>query len=771
MQRVAYVVFLLVITGLAAVAFPSDDEKHEPSIVIYGPPPPEPPAVISHDDQGRVTIRATRIPEPLVLDGKLDERYYKEVPALTDFVQQEPHEGQPATEKTEAWIFFDDKNVYVAARCWDSHPERMIINEMRRDHFGIFQNENITVVFDTLYDRRNGFFFQTNPLGAIRDQAVGDEGEANNRDWNTVWDVKASLFDQGWLVEIAIPFKSLRYRAARDQIWSFNMRRSIRWKNEEVFISPVAASHQFRGIYRFSEAATLVGIQAPLSSRNLEIKPYGISTVVTNNEAEPPVNNDFKGDFGVDLKYGLTQSLISDFTYNTDFAQVEEDQAQVNLTRFSLFFPEKREFFLEGQSIFAFGGVQASGGGTFRPGSSNTNLTPIMFFSRQIGITEEGVDPILGGARVTGRAGKFRVGALNIQTQGIDNVLEATNFSVGRVRRDIFRRSDIGVIATHRTSSLTEGGSGNSLLGFDGNFAFYQNLRFNTYYAVTRTALGDGTTLPGDDQSYLARMDYAADRYGLQLEHLKVGESFKPELGFLRREAFQRNFVQARFSPRPRSIAAIRRFVFQGEYDYVEGLPTQRVETRRYQGQFQIQFESSDEATIEYNNQFEFLPEEFEISSGVFLPVGGYHYDDVLFVYRFGAQRPIPGFLSFRTGGLFSGDRREVAYDGRIEVTKKFSIEPRVSFNWVDLPEGKFTAKLVSTRVNYTLSPRMLLSSLLQFNSSTSTTSANVRFRWEYEPGSDFFVVYSDGRDTTASGFPLLLNRTFAVKFTKLFRF
>ena len=257
-----------------------------------------PPAVISRDENGRVTVRATRISEPIVLDGKLDELVYSRVPALSDFIQQEPHEGSPATEKTEAWIFFDDENIYVSARCWDSHPEQMVINEMRRDNFNIFQNENVTLVFDTFYDRRNGFFFQTNPLGALRDQAVGDEGQVNNQDWNTVWNVKATVFDQGWMVEIEIPFKSLRYREGRDQIWSFNLRRSIRHKNEETFLSPVAASHRFRGIYKFSEAATLVGIEAPLGARSLEMKPYGIATAVTNRTTDPPQNNDLDADAG-----------------------------------------------------------------------------------------------------------------------------------------------------------------------------------------------------------------------------------------------------------------------------------------------------------------------------------------------------------------------------------------------------------------------------------------------------------------------------------------
>jgi hypothetical protein len=277
-------------------------------------------------------------------------------------------------------------------------------------------------------------------------------------------------------------------------------------------------------------------------------------------------------------------------------------------------------------------------------------------------------------------------------------------------------------------------------------------------------------SLSGDDTSYRAQLDYGGDRYGLLIQHLLVGESFKPELGFLSREAFRRNFAQARFSPRP-PIAAIRRFVFQGEFDYIEGEPSGILETRRLQGRFATEFQVGDEARVEYNRQYEFLPEEFEISEGVLLPVGGYDFEDVRFVYRFGPQRPVPGDLLFRTGTFFGGDREEIAYVGRIEVSPKFSIEPSVSFNFVDLPQGKFRTDLVSSRFNWTLSPRMAVMSLIQYNSSSDSLSSSARFRWEYEPGSDFFLVYTDGRETDVSGFPLLQSRTFAVKFTKLFRF
>ena len=717
---------------------------------------------MARNSEGRITLRATHLAEPIVLDGKLDDPAYSTVKPVTGFTEQEPDEGEPASEETEAWLFFDDRNFYVGVRCWDSHPERMIANEMRRDHMNILRNENVTLVLDTYYDRRNGFQFQVNLLGALRDVSVGDEGQSNNNDWNTVWDAKTSKFDQGWTVEIAIPFNSLRFKAVGAQVWSLNVRRMVIWKNETSFLAPIAAAHNVSGVYRFSDAATLVGVEVPGSNRNLELKPYAISSLTTNQKADEPFANDPDADFGFDVKYGLTSALIGDFTYNTDFAQVEEDQQQINLTRFNLLFPEKRDFFLEGQSIFAFGGASARGGG---------GLTPIMFFSRRIGLTEEGEDPIRVGGRLTGRAGKYRIGALNIQTRGVEDnpLIPATNFSVLRLRRDFLRRSDIGVIATYRDTSPTEDAGSNSVFGFDGNFAFFEALQLNTYYAVSRTPLEEGGTTEDDNSSYTGKLDYGGDRYGLILEHLYVGEQFQPELGFLGREAFRRNYAQGRFSPRPRSIEAIRRFVWQADFDHITD-PGGRLETETIGALFRIEFENADRAQIDYTNYFEFLPEEFEIYDGVILPIGDYRYQDVRFSYTLGQQRAVPSTISYRTGSFYSGDRQEASFNGRVEISPKLSVEPRLSLNWVDLPEGSFDTRLGGVRVTYTFHPRMYVSSFIQYNSRSDSMSSSVRFRWEYQPGSDLFVVYSEGRDDLSLE-PFLANRTFAVKFTKLFRF
>ncbi len=738
--------------------------SESPSILIDGPSPPQPPEVISRDEQGRVTIRATRLAEPLELDGLLQENVYESVASVGDFVQQVPYEGEPATENTRVWVFFDDENVYISARCWDTQPGRMVANELRRDNIGIFYNDNFAVTLDTFYDRRNGFLFQTNPIGGIGDGYMTDE-RVHDRDWNTVWRTQSRTFEDGWTVEMAIPFKSLRYRPGQVQIWGINFRRINPAKNEHSYLTRIPASLAGRGVYKVSSSATLVGIEPPSGAKNLEFKPYALSSLTTNLAAEPAFDNDLSGDLGFDVKYGLTRSLTTDFTYNTDFAQVEADQQQVNLTRFSLFFPEKREFFLEGRGIFAFGdpGGLRGGGSSFgfRPPSN----TPILFYSRRIGLSEGQTVPIVAGGRLTGRVGRYSVGALAVRTGDTDAIATApTSFAVFRVKRDILRRSNIGVIATHR--SLTEDLSGtNQAVGLDANLVFFQDLRVDGYYARTRT-----TGLSGDEESYRAGLDYAGDRYGLKVEHLSVGEAFKPDVGFLRRTSFRRSFGQARFSPRPSGIRVLRRIGFEPSLEYITDLEG-RVETRQGKASVFFELENGDRWNVDYDDNFEYLVEDFEIADGIVIPPGDYGFNDVTTTYRLGGQRKVTGSIRFLRGGFFGGTRTETSYRGRVEISPKFSIEPNVSVNWVDLPQGAFTARLFGARATFTASQRMFVGALVQYNSSGESLGSNVRLRWEYEPGSDLFVVYSDGRDVAGTGFPVLENRSVAVKFTRLFRF
>ena len=720
---------------------------------------PRAPAVKTQDADGHVTVRAVRISNPLVVDGRLDDPVYQTVPAIDGFIQQLPDEGAPPTEPTEIWILFDDDNIYLSARCWDSQPERMVADEMTRDARAIWRNELLSVIFDTFHDGRNGMNFSTNPLGGLMDNLVTDES-AVNLDWNTVWDAQTSFFDQGWIVEMMIPFKSLRFKAGGgEQTWGINVSRRVQWKNESSFLSPVPASLGYRGMLQVSAAATLVGIEPPTTIRNLEIKPSAISGAFTNKTVTPIRSNDLTGEVGIDVKYGLTRSLIADFTVNTDFAQVEADEQQVNLTRFSLFFPEKREFFLEGQGIFSFGDTGAVNWGG--PPSD----TPVVFFSRRIGLEGGNEVPIRAGGRVTGRSGPYSIGLLNIQTgdsAAADSL--STNFSVVRVKRDMLRRSNFGVIYTRR-SRLENGLGINQVYGADLNLRFYENINFTNYYAQT-----DTPGLAESNASYRSKFDYTGDLYGITAEHLTVGKNFNPEIGFVRRDNFRRNFAQFRFSPRPRSIPWLRRMIYQGSFDYITDM-TGILETRESKLRLEMELENSDKWYLQYTDSFEGLPEEFKLTSDVILPVGGYKFGHIRTEYDFGAQRRVSGRLFYTRGTFYGGTRSDVGYQGRAVFTPQLAIEPRVSVSDVDLPQGSFTTTLLGTRASFTVSPRMFLAALLQFNSSSKAVDTNIRFRWEYEPGSDLFIVYSDGRDTGLEGFPRLENRSFVVKFTRLFRF
>ena len=752
-----------------------------PRVIIDGPPPPVGPEVIARDAAGRATVRAVRANTPLRVDGVLDDGIYETVPSIEGFVQQLPIEGAPTTERTEAWVFFDDENVYVAARLWTSVPEsQWIANEMQRDSFQIINNDYFSVGIDTFYDRRNGFAFMITPIGGFFDYEITDEGNPNN-DWNPIWNSSTGRFDGGWTVEMEIPFKSLRFQPGQNQVWGLQLGRRIRYRNETTYLTTVPISAG-PGMFRLSAAGTLVGVEVPSGNRRFEIKPYAIGSVNTDMRADVPILNEGAGDGGIDVKYGLTQNLTADFTYNTDFAQVEADEAQLNLSRFNLFFPEKREFFLEGRGIFDFGRAAGNAGGQFRAsrlggsGFFGGGDVPQVFYSRRIGLSGGETVPILGGARLTGKAGRYSIGALNIQTDGTSGGTLGTNFTALRVKRDILRRSRIGGIFTGRSVSVN-GNDTNEALGLDAAFSFYDNVNFYGYYARTRTrGIELDSDTQGNEQSYQAAFNYAGDLYGLQAEHLVVGDAFNPEVGFVRRDDFLRNYVLARYSPRP-SMDLVRQFTWEGSYDYFEN-GAGITETRIAQGIFGVEFENSDRFSANYEQRYDFVPQEFNAAGVVPIPVGEYDYQSIFLSYAMGQQRRVSGTLSLWSGDYYHGTINAVGYQrGRVEITPQFSLEPGLSVNHISLPvEGTYTVPLVTSRVTYTFTPRMFFGGLIQYSPISDTISANLRLRWEYQPGSELFVVYNDQRDVADFSFgarrwPELQNRAFVIKFNRMFRF
>jgi hypothetical protein len=768
-------------------------------------------AIYSKDADGKISVRATRITRALRIDGRLDDEVYGEVQPITDLIQSQPKPGAPGTDRTEAWVLFDDNNIYISLRCWQD-PSRIVGNDMRRDNGNMSRNDHIAVGFDTFYDGRNGYQFNMSAAGGIRDGLVTNERFDAN--WNGVWDGNSSRFEGGWTGEMAIPFKTLRYAPGRDQVWHLQIRRLIAGKNEMLYLTPMPPQLGIQAMNRYSFAATMTGLEAPPAGINLELKPYGISGVTTDNLGTRTPDNDLDkeldGDAGFDGKYALTQGLVADFTYRTDFAQVEADENQVNLTRFSIQFPEKRDFFLENQGLFNFG----SGGG----GDVGGGNVPSIFYTRRIGLAGQRAVPVIGGGRVAGKAGLWSLGALNMTTEREETSKVAqTNFTVLRLRRDILGRSNIGAILTHRDISATAPGAdctpaetdpghclGNTVYGFDANFAFGQNTYFSGYVSQSRTgAWKNDDVLSRDDLSYRAQFNYNADRYGLAVDRLIVQPNINPEVGFLRRTNFPRSYLQARFSPRTTNNERVRRWVYQATLDYYYNNETpaaeKHMESRSISADFTTEFHSSDSIQVSYDRNYELLVSPFRVASlvksddgkrrDIRIPVGGYSFDNVSLSYTVGAQHRISGTPSIGYGEFYGGHKTALAYRGRVEVGNQLGIEPNVSFNWVDLPneycaaqqsDCTFRDTLLSTRVSFTMTPRMFVAALVQYSSSNWATSTNLRFRWEYQPGSELFVVYSEGRSVLEEDLqPLnrfgdhtpLQNRGLVVKVNRLFRF
>jgi len=589
-------------------------------------------------------------------------------------------------------------------------------------------------------------------------------------DWNPIWDTRSALFEGGWSTKMQIPFRSLRYRPGRDQVWGIQMRRSVLRNNEWIFVRalPISVGASGTGAtFRVSMYGTLVGIEAPESgSLNLEAKPYGIAGLRTDRVAAQPFSNDPYADGGLDVKYGITENLTADFTFNTDFAQVEVDEQQVNLTRFSISFPEKRDFFLESRGVFDFGAGQSGGGGFGGGGGGRGGGTPTLFYSRRIGIQGGTVVPILGGGRVTGKVGSFDVGLVSIQTREDSDVgAPSTNFSVFRLRRDILGRSAVGVLFENRSDALGGPGS-NQAWGADAFFGVTDDLSMLGYYAQTRT---EG--LDGMDMSYRGQISYDADLLGGRVDHLVVGGDFNPELGFVRRRDFSQWQGSARVSPRP-NVSWIRQVSFQADGNHIANEQTGDWETRELGGQTSVEFENSDRFSVGYSYAWEALVDTARISGATIVP-GEYAFGQIDARFQMGPQRRNRANLSFSYGDFFGGTLTSAGIGGgRVEISPQISFEPSVSFNWFKLAGTTYDQHVFVGRLTYTLSPRAYVSGLAQFSSGSNTVSGNFRFRWEWAPGSELFLVYTEDRNTDViDRWSTLNNRGFVMKVTRLLRF
>jgi hypothetical protein len=761
---------LLLPSGALGQALPRTDSVSADRAV---PPVPGQDArgAITRDAQGHPTVRAVRVGEGIVVDGRLNERFYETASPFDDLIQAVPVSRGVPSERTDVWIGFDEANLYVAARVWDSLGEAgWIANEMRRDSTQLRANDSFGIYFDTYRDRRNSVGFFVNPIGGFAEVQITNEATPNF-DWNPVWDLATGRFNGGWTVEMAIPFKSLRYRPGVEQIWGIQIRRSVLRSNEWSYLTAVpiqVAGSGPNAVFRVSMYGDLVGIEAPPIGRNLDVKPFATSRISTDRVVAPAVENDWLADAGLDVKYAVTQNLAVDLTLNTDFAQVEVDEQQVNLTRFNLLFPEKREFFLEGRGVYDFGvgrlGSSGPGGGS--------GAAPTLFYSRRIGLQGSALVQVLAGGRMTGKVGPFDVGLLSIQTAEDETIgAVSTNFSVVRVKRDLFGRSNVGALFQNRSASIAAPGESNRAWGVDGSFGFNDEASLVTYYARSHTP-----GLAGNDQSYRARFNYDADLIGGTADYVVVGNEFNPEIGFVRRRDFRNTALSARFSPRPAAIPWIRQMGFQGDVNYFENERARYVESRDRSGQFSLDLENGDAFAVNATDTLEFLARSERISGALFEP-GRYTWVDYQASYRFGPQRRWQGNLGVQWGGFYTGERFSVSLaNGRVEVHPQLSIEPSLELNWLDLPQqthsGQYNQHVARTRVTYTMTPRAYVSGLVQYSTGSQTVSGNFRLRWEWAPGSELFVVYTEDRNTGALGerWSELSTRALVIKVTRLFR-
>jgi hypothetical protein len=687
----------------------------------------------------RYTIPAIRVDQPPKMDGALDDEIWRRAPAVEQFIQQEPREGDAATERTEVRVLYDGKSLLIGVRAYDTVPSAIVATEMRRDSDRLLDEDNFQIIVDTFNDSRNGYMFVTTPLGAKLEQQISEEGEGNtraglinanvNRNWDGIWDVVARLTDDGWSAEIAIPLTTLRFADTAEQTWGINFMRNIRRKNEQVFWAPIPKAYT---LTRVSLAGSLVGLQSLSHGMDLKIKPYAVTGGRANRLSAAAAKNTFLRDAGVDLKYGVTGGMNLDVTYNTDFAQVEVDEQQVNLTRFSLFFPEKRDFFLENAGQFKMGT-----GGTFTSSTVETDL----FFSRRIGLSETGTPiPIIGGARLAGKQGRHNVGLLDIQTDS-EFGRPGDNFLVARYSSDVLQRSRVGGIFVNKETS---GGDAhyNRTMGADANLVLGKGLQVNSFVAKT-----DTPGLAGRDMAFFGRVAYRDPAWNVWLNYLDVQDNFNAEVGFVQRRGVKT--TKAYFSPTPRpGIAGIRMLEPMIVITYITDQQNRMVgRTQHFMNGFYMQDGSFFNVIYQRDLDVVDVPFAFP-QTKVTVPVGTYKYDEATFTYNTNPAKRFYERFTWNPMQFYDGTKQAISAAVGVRGGSHLSSEFSFSRNDVKLPFGAFVSNLSILRVDYAISPRMTIRSLTQYNSLTNEVTANVRFNFIYRPGSDLYIVYNDLQQT-----------------------
>jgi hypothetical protein len=709
-------------------------------------------------------VPAVRVDEGPVLDGVLDDAIWQQASVIDEFVQQEPEEGAPATERTEVLILYDAENLYVGVRAYDSDPSGIISTEMRRDSNRILDEDSFQIILDTFNDSRSGYMFVTSPYGAKLEQQISDEGQSGrgsfggtsstvNRDWDGVWDVAVGTMPNGWTAEIAIPMVTVRFPDSMRQSWGINFMRNIRRKNEQVFWAPIPQAY---GLTRISLAGSLTDLEDLNRGLDLRVKPF----VVGGGKRTLDEGNTTERDIGLDVKYGITAGLNLDLTLNTDFAQAEIDDERVNLTRFPLFFPEKREFFLENAGQFNVGSTGAT-----RPIAD-------LFFSRRIGLSNTGAHvPVIGGARLTGKVGRNNVAILDVQT---DDALgqPGENFFVARYGRDILARSRIGAIFINKQTNLFDQAPA-SLDSFNRTFGADMTLSLHPAFAVSGFLAQ--TSSPGitDDQrgGYL-NATWRDSSWRVYGEISDLQDNFNPEVGFVPRLGIQTKKAHFEYNPRPdrfgiRVLEPMVNAVFTEDQ-------TGRLLTRQIHNMLGIRFQNGARALFWYNDWFERLDQPFTVvrrppeeGGDVVVEAGRYNFGDWRFSFNSNPARRVYASVSYGPQGFYDGTRTDTNFTLGTRLTEQFSAETQHSRNDVDLPGGAFVTSVTSFRIDYAMSPTVSLRTLTQYNSLTEQWSTAVRFRYTYMPGSDLYIVY-DEVQRDATGLIELQDRQLILKLTYL---
>jgi hypothetical protein len=712
----------------------------------------------------RYNIEPTRVAAPPRLDGVLDEAAWQTAAVIDEFTQQEPSEGAPATERTVVRLMYDGGSLYVGVEAYDSVASGVIATEMRRDSRQLLDEDNFQLILDTFNDSRSGYMFVTSPLGAKLEQQIAEEGEGGyrrssssinsnvNLDWDGVWDVSARRTDQGWVAEIAIPMVTMRFPEADRQVWGVNFMRNIRRKNEQVYWAPIEKGYS---LTRVSQAGTMTGLGGVDRGMDLRISPYVLAGGRQDRAAVAALDGSGFNDVGLDLKYGVASGLNLDVTLNTDFAQVEVDEQQVNLTRFPLFFPEKRDFFLENAGMFS---VKSQG----------INRLADLFFTRRVGLSRGQPVPIIAGTRLTGKVDRHNIAVMNIQTQEVGE-RAGENFFVARYSRDIFARSKVGAMVINKEA-----------LGdahFNRTFAVDTSLAPHPFISVTGfVAKTESPEFASEDMMGHVMFSWLSPAARVYSEFTDIQDNFNAEVGFVPRIGIRRSKLHVQWNPRP-GRWGIRSMDPMMNVEYTTD-QANRLLSRRVHHMVGFQFADGSSFTLITNREFEQLDVAFQISGDVVIPPGAYRFWSPSARYSSDPSRRLSTSASYSPQGFFGGTRRDWSTSVNLRATSRLAAQGSFRRSDVDLPGGAFVADLASVRLDFALSPEMTLRSLTQYNSTTESVSTSVRFNWIYRPGSDIYIAYDELRDDDflsvdptlrqAGRVPWIQNRQLAIKMTFL---